>query len=169
MGTVGYVAGSPSEIDKAYSELFLRCYPTTVDMTREMGSKVSCIVNTVKRGGLPIVSVVFLLDPYGIANDIGTKYGIRRELILNSVYSWFINYLRNNGLITDGDVVELDQELSILMRSIKARVGGNASMIASVMATMVMSRGVKVNELPIRIMDVRNDVVNYVRGVLSIH
>lgn len=42
-------------------------------------------------------------------------------------------------------------------------------MIASVMATMVVSRGVKVNELPIRIMDVRNDVVNYVRGVLSIH
>lgn len=168
LGTVGYVAGSPGEIDKAYSELFLRCYPTTVDMTREMDSKVSCIVNTVRRG-LPIGSVVFLLDPYGIANDIGTKYGIRRELILNSVYSWFINYLRNNGLITDSDAVELDQELSMLIRSIKARVGGSASMVAGVMATIVMNRRVKVNELPIRIMDVRNDVINHVRGMISIH
>ncbi|MGC8606663.1 MAG: hypothetical protein ACP5L5_03790 [Vulcanisaeta sp.] len=168
LGTVGYVASLPSEIDNAYSELFLRCYPTTVDMTREMDSKVSCIVNTIKRG-LPIVSVVFLLDPYGIANDIGTKYGIRRELILNSVYSWFINYLRNNGLITDVDVVELDQELSVLMLSIKARVGGNASMIAGVMATIVMNRRIKVDELPIRIMDIRNDAINHVRSVFSIH
>ncbi|WP_054853039.1 hypothetical protein [Vulcanisaeta distributa] len=77
LGTVGYVAGSPVEIDKAYSELFLRCYPTTVDMTREMDSKVSCIINVIRRG-LPINSVVFLLDPYGIANDVGTKRGIRR-------------------------------------------------------------------------------------------
>ena len=165
MGTVGYVAGSSSEIDNAYSELFLRCYPTTVDMTREMSSKVSCIINVIKRG-LPINSVVFLLDPYGIANGIGTEHGIKREFILNNVYLWFTNYLRNNGLLSDADTVELDQELSILIPGIKARIGGNASMIASIMATVVIVKKVRVNELPIRVIDVRNDAINYVRKAL---
>ena len=166
LGAVGYVAGSQSEIDNAYSELFLRCYPTTVDMTREMGSKVSCIINVIRKG-LPISSEVFLLDPYGIANDVGTKYGVKRELILNSVYSWFINYLRNNGLLNDTDIVELDQELSMLMPRVRARIGGNASMIAGVMATIVMVR--RVSELPVRVVDVRNDAINYVRRALLGH
>ncbi|WP_054857281.1 hypothetical protein [Vulcanisaeta sp. JCM 16159] len=168
LGTVGYVAGSPVEIDKAYSELFLRCYPTTVDMTREMDSKVSCIINVIRRG-LPINSVVFLLDPYGIANDVGTKHGIRRELILDGVYSWFINYLRSNGFLSDEDIVELDQELSILMPRIKARVGGYASMIASAIATIVMVRRVRINELPIRMVDIRNDAINYVMRAFPSH
>ena len=166
LGTVGYVAGSPGEIDNAYSELFLRCYPTTVDMTREMGSKVSCIINVIRKG-LPISSAVFLLDPYGIANDVGTKYGVKRELILNSVYSWFINYLRSNGLLNDTDIVELNQELSMLMPRVRARIGGNASMIAGVMATIVMVR--RVSELPVRVVDVRNDAINYVRRTLLGH
>ena len=165
LGTVGYVTGSPSEIDNAYSELFLRCYPTTVDMTREMSSKVSCIVNVI-RGILPISSAVFLLDPYGIANDIGTTHGIRREFILNGVYSWFINYLKGNNLLSDEDTVELDQELSILTSMVKGKVGGNASMIAGVMATIVMNRRVRVNELPIRVIDIRNDAINYVKKTL---
>ena len=166
LGTVGYVAGSPGEIDNAYSELFLRCYPTTIDMTREMGSKVSCIINVIRKR-LPISSAVFLLDPYGIANDVGTKYGIKRELILNSVYSWFINYLRSNGLLNDTDIVELNQELSMLMPRVRARIGGNASMIAGVMATIVMVR--RVSELPVRVVDVRNDAINYVRRTLLGH
>ncbi|WP_460173767.1 hypothetical protein [Vulcanisaeta sp. JCM 14467] len=168
LGTVGYVAGSSSEIDNAYSELFLRCYPTTVDMTREMSSKVSCIINVIKRG-LPINSIVFLLDPYGIANDLGTKYGIKRELILDNVYSWFINYLRSNDFLNDTDTVELDQELSTLVPRVKAGIGGNASMIAGVMATIVMIKKVGVSELPIRVVNVRNDAINYVRRILLGH
>ena len=168
LGTVGYVAGSQSEIDNAYSELFLRCYPTTVDMTREMNSKVSCIINVIRKG-LPIGSAVFLLDPYGIANELGTRYGVRRELILNGVYSWFINYLRSNDLLGDTDIVELDQELSALMPRVGARVGGNASMIAGVVATIVMVRRVRAGELPVRVVDVRNDAINYVRRTLLGH
>ncbi len=165
---VGYVAGSSSEIDHAYSELFLRCYPTTVDMTREMEGKVSCIINVIKRG-LSISSAVFLLDPYGIANDVGTRYGIKRELILDGVYSWFINYLRSNGFIGDVDAIELDQELSILMPRIKARVGGKASMVAGVMATIMAVRGIRVSELPIRVVDVRKDAINYIMRAISSH
>ena len=168
LGTVGYVAGSPGEIDNAYSELFLRCYPTTVDMTREMDSKVSCIINVIKRG-LPINNIVFLLDPYGIANDIGTKHGIKREFILDNVFSWFVNYLRDNDLLNDSDSVELDQELLMLLPKVKARIGGNASMIAGIMATVVTIRRIKVNELPLRVIDIRNDAINYVRKILLSH
>ncbi len=166
LGTVGYVAAAPGNVDRAYSELFQRCYPTTLDMTREMRGKVSCVVSTIKRG-LPINGLVFLLDPYGIANKVGTKYGIARDRVLDYVYSWFINYLITNGLLSDGDSVELDQELSALAGRVRARVGGNAAMIASVLATIIMARGVRVDELPVRVVDLRNDATNYVVSMVT--
>ncbi len=168
LGTVGYVVGSPSDIDNAFAELYLRCYPTMNDMTREMSSKVSCIITSIRRG-LPVSSAVFLLDPYGIANEVGTRYGIKRDIILNWVYSWFINYLRGDGFITDTDVVFLDQELSALSHMMKASIGGGASAIASIMATIIMVKRINASELPIRVIDVRDRATKYVEALATNH
>lgn len=167
LGTVGYVVGSPSDIDKAFTELYLRCYPTTNDMTREMSGKISCIIASIRRGGLPVSSAVFLLDPYGIANEVGTRYGIKRDIILNWVYSWFINYLRSDGFIADTDVVFLDQELSALSQVIKASIGGSASAIAGIMATIIMVKRINTGELPIRVIDVRDRAFKHVEDLVT--
>ncbi|PLC68788.1 hypothetical protein B7L70_01610 [Vulcanisaeta sp. EB80] len=166
LGVIGYVSATQQGIDTAYSEIFLRCYPTTIDVTREMRGKVACILNVINRG-LPMNAVVFFLDPYGIANDVGTKYGVARGVVLNLVYSWFTNYLRSNGFLRNLDVVELNEELKILTPFIKARVGGNASKIAGIIATLVMVRGVDKQKLPISIVDLRNDAEEYVKNTLK--
>ena len=168
LGTIGYVAGEPKDIENSYSEMFLRCYPTTVDMTREMSSKVSCMFKVLKMG-LPIQAIVFFLDPYGIANDVGTRYGINRNLVLSNVYSWFINYMRSNGFISDLDLVEVDEELSALSAIIKARVNGNASAIAGVVATIVMVKGFDYHGSPIRVVNVKDDAEKYVEGLVARH
>ncbi|MCG2894725.1 MAG: hypothetical protein L7H05_00655 [Vulcanisaeta sp.] len=165
LGIIGYVRASRQGIEEAYSEIFLRCYPTTIDMTKEMKGKVMCITNVVSRG-LPIYIAAFLLDPYGIANSFGTKYGLTRVFVLNLVYSWFINYLRSNGFLSDQDEVELDEELSVLTSYIKARVGGNASKIAGVISTLVAVRGVDKDRLPIKIIDLRSEVEKYLEHSL---
>ena len=166
LGVIGYVSATQQGMDTAYSEIFLRCYPTTIDMTREMRGKVTCVLNAISRG-LPINAVAFLLDPYGIANDVGTKYGVVRSTVLNIVYSWFANYLRSNGFLEDSDIVEFDEELKILTPFIKARVEGSASRIAGIIATIVTIKGVDKQRLPIRIIDLKRNAEEYVREMLK--
>jgi hypothetical protein len=161
LGIVGYVASSPQDIEATYSNVFLRCYPTTLDMTKESSGKVSCIVNTML-GSLPIRALAIILDPYGIANDVGTRRRVRRSVVLDGVYSWFANYLRSRSLVNEEDDLEVNGELLSLTRFIRARVDGYASALAGVVSTIIRAKGVDVSKLPIDIVDVREEARKYV-------
>ncbi len=175
LGNVGYIVGTPEEIYDSYTQLFLRCYPLTTDMTKEMSGKVSCIIDALNRG-LKARYFVFKLDPYGIANEMGTQYGIQRSLILEAIFDWFVDYLIKREFIKENDDVELDEELHKSLAHRLSRYGvrvkdceGYACKLACVIATILGTRQALMKGVKLDVVDLKPALYKHITEYLNQH
>jgi len=156
VGIVGYVRGSRSDLVNAYNEVMSRCYPVTRVVEAEPNFKVRCMLRVI--GGLGVVRRAFLLDPYGIANEVGTKYGIRRDLILRRLFGEFMGYLAARGYVSERVAMSLDEELSRYIEGGNIERGGEGAFLARLISLCTPRSCRSVYGVDIEFIDARSDV-----------
>ncbi|WP_069807848.1 hypothetical protein [Vulcanisaeta thermophila] len=161
-GFVGYVGGPEGDVEREYEEVMGRCYPLGFDLLREPKGKVICILDLLSRG-VSVSMVAFHLDPYGVANELGSRFGVNRQLIINEALRWFVDYLVGNGYLGPNDHVEVDEELAVLRSYVgNVRIGGHASSLASMVASIPSLRMARGYELPVRVVDLKDTITRHV-------
>lgn len=171
-GLVGYVRGNDELVDKIFSDVKYFCYVQTLNLVELPFSKKLCLFRIFSK--YEIEKVIFRIDLYGIANKYGTRYGVKREVIIDIISKYFSRYLIENNYVDKSFKNYIDEELKILKKYIPYVETHRYSIIAQFVASCPLiskrSNGkyrLDNYEVSIEVLDLVPEVESYVNLELS--
>ncbi len=104
-GFIGVVKGSLEIFDEIFEYVKSYCYIDDLDLVKVPKYKRTCVIRGVRRILDKYTEVVdrvlIYVDIYGVLNELCTKYGVNRMLLLSKAYTYTIQILTNLNIIND--------------------------------------------------------------------